>query len=154
MEGQHNLEMSLNFGGNANDVSYQPEDDPNQHFVVAARRSENQPNALYSPQWTQFQKAPPNYVEFLAENSTFLENASGSDILESITLPVGGTQSVDGLAEIPRDFLFNKAEKACGYKPADSSLDMKVKPSNLYAQPRHYPQASLNARTCGAIIQF
>ncbi|KAK1560076.1 hypothetical protein Q3G72_021872 [Acer saccharum] len=125
MEGQHNLEMSLNFGGNANDVSYQPEDDPNQHFVMAATKSGNQPNALYSPQWTHFQKAPPNYVEFLAENSTFLENASGADMLESIALPVSGTQSVDGLAEIPRDFLFNKAEKACGYKPADSSLDMK-----------------------------
>ncbi|TXG63608.1 hypothetical protein EZV62_010602 [Acer yangbiense] len=124
MEGQHNLEMSLNFGGNANDVSYQPEDDPNQHFVVAAR-SGNQPNALYSPQWADFQKAPPNYVEFLAENSTFLENASGADMLESITSPVAGTQSVDELAKIPRDFLFNKAEKACGYKPADSSLDMK-----------------------------
>ncbi|KAL5860276.1 hypothetical protein ACOSQ4_001572 [Xanthoceras sorbifolium] len=140
MEGQRDLEMSLNFGGSANDASYQPEDNPNRHFVMAAGRIGTQPNALSSPQWTHFQKAPHNYVEFLTENSTFLENASGADMLQSITSLAGGTQSVDGLSEIQRDFLFNDPGKACDFKPVDSSLDMnawqnphnEVQPANRF----------------------
>ncbi|KAL5796753.1 hypothetical protein ACOSQ2_001573 [Xanthoceras sorbifolium] len=140
MEGQRDLEMSLNFGGSANDASYQPEDNPNRHFVMAAGRIGTQLNALSSPQWTHFQKAPHNYVEFLAENSTFLENASGADMLQSITSLAGGTQSVDGLSEIQRDFLFNDPGKACDFKPVDSSLDMnawqnphnEVQPANRF----------------------
>ncbi|KAJ0053274.1 hypothetical protein Pint_02339 [Pistacia integerrima] len=98
MEGrsdQENLRqlLSLNISGNGNGVSYESEDDPNHHSLMEAGRIINQPNALPLPSWTHFPKAPRNYVEFLADNSTFLESATGADMLETITSPICSIQS-------------------------------------------------------------
>ena len=99
--------MSSNFCGNANDDSHGPGSDPNQHFAVAAGNGGNQSNALPLPWRTYCQKAPPNYVDFLAESSTFLEHATGADILETITSPTGGGQSGYGVSEIQTELLFS-----------------------------------------------
>lgn len=135
MEGRSDQEnllqlMSLNISGNGNGVSYGSEDDPNHHSLMEAGRIINQPNALPFPSWTHFPKAPRNYVEFLADNSTFLENATGADMLETITSPICSIQSVYGIPETQRELLFNNLGKSCDYESADSFLSvdaLKVK---------------------------
>lgn len=129
MEGQNDFEnllwlMSSNFGVNANNDVHGPGDEPNQHFAMATGKSANQPNPLPLPQWSHCQKAPRSYVDFLAESSTFLEHATGADMLETITSPIGGTRSVCGGSEIQTELLFNNLGSPCGYIPGDPSLDM------------------------------
>ncbi|KAJ0111209.1 hypothetical protein Patl1_03421 [Pistacia atlantica] len=116
--------MSLNISGNGNGVSYGSEDDPNHHSLMEAGRIINQPNALPLPSWTHFPKAPHNYVESLAENSTFLENATGADMLETITSPICSIKSVYGISEMQRELLFNDLGKSCDYESADPFLSV------------------------------
>ncbi|KAJ0053890.1 hypothetical protein Pint_03361 [Pistacia integerrima] len=129
MEGRSDQEnllqlMSLNISGNGNGVSYGSEDDPNHHSLVEAGRIINQPNALPLPSWTHFPKAPRNYVESLADNSTFLENATGADMLETITSPICSIKSVYGISEMQRELLFNDLGKSCDYESADPFLSV------------------------------
>lgn len=86
MEGQSDQQkfqwlMSSNFGGSANDESHGPGYNLNQPFVVEAGWDGNQHNSLPSPQWPCSQKAPRSYIDFVAESSTFLEIATGADML-------------------------------------------------------------------------
>ncbi|XP_044501486.1 transcription factor bHLH7-like isoform X2 [Mangifera indica] len=129
MEGQSEQEnllqlMSLNIGGNCSGLSYGPEDYPNQQSLMEARRISSQPNALPLHPWTNFPKAPRSYVEFLADNSTFLENATGADMLETITSPICSTQSDFCVFQTQRELLINNLGKACDYELADSFLSM------------------------------
>lgn len=129
MEGQSEQEnllqlMSLNIGGNCSGLSYGPEDYPNQQSLMEARRISSQHNALPLHPWTNFQKAPRSYVEFLADNSTFLENATGADMLETITSPICSTESDFCVFQTQRELLINNLGKACDYELADSFLSM------------------------------
>lgn len=118
MEGQqHKLDMCLNLGGNGNYVSY-----PNQNLVLGAASF----NGLSSPHWNHLHESPPSFVELLNENSSFLEKASGADMLQTLTSTIAGhTQSVEGLSECQSDLLLLKnPDKACGFQAGDSSFGM------------------------------
>ncbi|KAL9435855.1 hypothetical protein AB3S75_022010 [Citrus x aurantiifolia] len=122
MEGQSDQQkfqwlMSSNFDGNANDESHGPGYDLNQPFVAEAGWDGNQHNSLPLPQWPYSWKAPRSYIDLIAESSTFLENATGADMLECITSPVGGAHSVYGGSEIQRELLFNNLGNPCGHTP-------------------------------------
>ncbi|XP_038681832.1 bHLH transcription factor RHL1 isoform X2 [Tripterygium wilfordii] len=130
MEGQRSWEtpmhfMSLSSGGDVNDVFDASQDDTNHRFVVADGVTENQLNALSLSQWIYDPKAPQNYFDFLAENSICLEEASTTDTLEGIPLPLGGKYAADGDSEIQRE-LYNHPGRAFDLQSADSPLSMDV----------------------------
>jgi len=124
---------SLNFGGKANEVSHLPEDVPAHHLAFADGKSGGQINALPLPyEWIQTPKLSHNYVEYLAESSTFLPKVTTEDMLESTPSNVGGIHTVvGGVSEIQGDISYNSLGKAPASKPAGSFFGMdasKVKP--------------------------
>ncbi|KAE8009693.1 hypothetical protein FH972_006117 [Carpinus fangiana] len=119
--------MSMNFDGKANEVSHLPEDVPAQHLVFADGKSGEQINALPLPhEWIQTPKFSHNYVEYLAESSTFLPKATTEDMLESVPSNVGGIRAVvGGVSEIQSGISYNNnLGKAPASKPADSFYGM------------------------------
>ncbi|GAY40722.1 hypothetical protein CUMW_054190 [Citrus unshiu] len=146
MEGQSDQQkfqwlMSSNFDGNANDESHGPGYDLNQPFVAEAGWDGNQHNSLPLPQWPYSWKAPRSYIDLIAESSTFLENATGADMLECITSPVGGAHSVYGGSEIQRELLFNNLGNPCGHTPpyGDSEIQKDLLFNNLGNACGHAP---------------
>ncbi|GAV82730.1 hypothetical protein CFOL_v3_26181 [Cephalotus follicularis] len=136
--------MSLNLSEDANDYSYGPVDDLKQHFVMGDERSGKQPNDMPLPHWIYCQKPSRNYVEYLTENSAFLDKASPADMLECLASPVGSTLPTAGISEFQLGLLNNDLGKSCGSKPADSSLDMnawRVKPSYYVLSDDHDHEA-------------
>lgn len=146
MEGQSDQQkfqwlMLSNFDGNANDESHGPGYDLNQPFVAEAGWYGNQHNSLPLPQWPYSWKAPRSYIDLIAESSTFLENATGADMLECITSPVGGGHSVYGGSEIQRELLFNNLGNPCGHTPpyGDSEIQKELLFNNLGNACGHAP---------------
>lgn len=125
--------MSMNFDGKANEVSHLPEDVPAQHLAFADGESGEQINALPLPhEWIQTPKFSHNYVEYLAESSTFLPKATTEDMLESIPSNVGGIHAVvGGISEIQSDISYNNSlGKAPASKPAGSFYGMDASKVN------------------------
>jgi hypothetical protein len=115
--------MSMNFGGKANEVSH----------GFCGWKKWGQINALPLPyEWIQTPKLSHNYVEYLAESSTFLPKVTTEDMLESTPSNVGGIHTVvGGVSEIQGDISYNSLGKAPASKPAGSFFGMdasKVKP--------------------------
>ncbi|KAK9281760.1 hypothetical protein L1049_004665 [Liquidambar formosana] len=114
--------MSLTFGGSSHDVPLVPEDDPSQHYIMAAGRNENHHNALPFPQWMYCPQTAHNYVEFLAESSTLVHKAATSYTPEGNALPADSIHAVNGVSEIQS--IHNNLGKTCDFKYADYSLNM------------------------------
>ncbi|KAA8550888.1 hypothetical protein F0562_002572 [Nyssa sinensis] len=126
--------MSLAFGGNANDVSHSPQDDPNLHYIMAARRNEIYPVPLPVPQWIHHQQIPPHcYVKFL-------------------------TESMVSEIQMEREVSHNNSGRASGFKPADPSFDMnvwKVEPSvHMLNSSNHEASINLAGLFCPGEIEI
>lgn len=132
MEGensQSNIPMQLispNFFGNSgNDVLHGPGDDENGNLLMGTGgRSWNQTESLRLPWWVQVQvqsqETSHNYVQFLAENSAFLQGTPSEDMLESLPLPDNATPyTVSRVSEFQRGLSYNHLGLDCGSNSTD-----------------------------------
>ncbi|KAI7984103.1 Transcription factor bHLH66 [Camellia lanceoleosa] len=115
MEGQYGHEnylrlMSLDFGGNTNNVSHSYQDNPNQQHIMPAGRNQMLPVDLPLPHWIHCQQTSHSYVKYLAES---------------------------GASEIQREMPYNKLGVASNFTPADSSIGMDVWKGVKYMRPHN-----------------
>ncbi|KAM7256664.1 hypothetical protein ACFE04_012405 [Oxalis oulophora] len=152
MEGQTsfgNLEqlVSPNFDIN---LSYEHVvDDPTLHFLTMSEKKPYHDLPL-TPLWIDNMQEPSrNYVQFLAENSTFLEKASPAEMLKCVASPpVGSSYAMDTIPEFQRDLSFTHLGKAYASQPCDEfSQDANawnVKPSVYVLNNVNHHETSVN----------
>ncbi|CAK8571948.1 unnamed protein product [Lathyrus sativus] len=114
MEGESNSKKD----NSSEPVSYENEQDTNDHDVSEDHHLQNQQFGKIEAQWNCLSKLPySNYVEYLSESSTYLPTAE-YNLVGNNYQTLGGTNS------------FNDQGRAFGFKPIGSS-------SNDYGSRKH-----------------